>query len=273
MSDRYKQVNVTCPICNSSKILDIPTALFLQKKVGAIKIQIPLGAVCPDHQCIMFIDSKGKIRGYEKIDLKYVMSTTETEREVEGAFTLKKLIQLLGTYCVYSIIHAKIFKYPIFIIIDEEFEYSSEILNDISNSILPESYRGENTLNLLKETDYDKLELNVKNCLLLDVHRQILQIPWNMKLKFEESLVEKALQLFNEHEQLFLLQEMISDFIKEAEYVLTILENVERISKKELIKQISKKVKKPKINIYRLNLIIEFINNRFSPEFIQKIGK
>lgn len=273
MSDRYKNINVKCPICKTSKNLDLPRALFSQKEVGTIKIQIPPGAVCSDHQFIIFLDSDGMIRGYERIDLEMLESTIETKREVKGKITLKKLTQMMGIYGIFSLIHAKVFNYPAFIVVNENFEYNAAIINSIGNELLPERYRGGRTIHLYKETEYDKVELNIKDALLLDINKHISQIPWDEKLKFEENIVEKALEIFDEQEQLYLIQRFISSFIEEAEYALKILENKDEISKKDLIKKITKQVRQAKINNYRLNLIIQFIKRRFSPRLVAKISK
>ncbi len=271
MSNRYKKIKAICPVCKASMILDIPKALFFQKQVGVIKIQIATGAVCSDHQFILFLDSEFTVRGYERIDLDLKESTKETEGVTIGQLNLKKLIQIFGTYGIFSIIHAKIFNYPIFIVVDEDFEYSSDILNSIGNKILPERYRGGRTIHFYKEADYDNVELNIKDGVLLDIHRRILQIPWDEKLKFEEFLIKKALEIFNEQEQLLVIEFYVSKFINEAECGLNILENKNQISKKELIKQISKELMIEKINNYRLNLIIEFINHRFSPKLTSNL--
>jgi len=272
MSDRYKKVNATCPICKKSNSLDIPSIVFSQKKIGTIKIQIPAGVVCPDHQFIIFFDSEGNVRGYEKIDISMTMPKLKDEKEIEERLTLKKMINIFGQYEFYSLIHAKIFNYPVFVVIGEDFKYNSELLNKIGNSILPERYRGGRTLHLYKETDYDSIEITTKDGLLLDIKKQISQIPWEQKLKFEENIVNKALEIIDEQEQTFVFQQIVSDFCKEAECALDILEDKNNISKKELIKEISKRLFKPKINSYRFNLIIEFINQRFSPKFTEKIS-
>ncbi len=275
MTDRYKKIEVTCPFCNTSKILDIPTALFLQKQSRIINIQVSLGAVCSDHRFVIFLDTNGTVRGYERIDVNIVEPQMDIEREGVRLLTLNNWIKIFGTYSLFSLLHAKIFNYPIFIVIDknEDLEYNSDNLNSFGNLILPERYRGGRTIHLYEESDYDNIELNIKDGLLLDMRLHISKIPWDEKLKFEEFLVEKALEIINEQEQLVLIQQIISKFIDEAECALTILEVVSQISKKELIKEISRKIMTQKINNYRLNLIIEFINRRFSPKLTAKIGK
>ncbi|MFX1256824.1 MAG: hypothetical protein ACFFAN_03115 [Promethearchaeota archaeon] len=271
MSSRYKKIYVTCPICKTSKYLDFPRVLFSQKKNRSIKIQIPQKAVCPDHQFIVFLDSDGVIRGYEKVDVYLAIPTNETKIEKKDELYLKELIKIFGTYGIFSLIHAKIFNYPIFIVADEDFEYNSNILNKIINQILPERYRGGRTIHLYKETYYDNIELNIEDALLLDIHQHILQIPWEQKLKFEENLVKRALEIFNVKEQIFLIEQLVSKFIKEVECFLNILETTDQISEKQLIKSVSKELMKTKISKYRLNLVIEFINRRFSPKLSSRI--
>ena len=104
MGEGTRNINVECPICQATRNIQVPTAIFSQKKFGTVKIQVPPGAVCSEHQFIVFIDPKGQIRGYEKIDLMMgAPSPPETGREVEeGRITLRKLLQMYGTYGIFT---------------------------------------------------------------------------------------------------------------------------------------------------------------------------
>ena len=62
-----KKVELTCPACQTFKTIDIPDAIFDQKKFGTIKIQVPPGAVCPEHQFIAFVDTKGIVRDMREL--------------------------------------------------------------------------------------------------------------------------------------------------------------------------------------------------------------
>ena len=66
--DSFKTLEITCPVCGQIKNINIPESVFSQKKFGIIKIQVPLNAVCSEHQFIVFVDPKGSVRGYEKIE-------------------------------------------------------------------------------------------------------------------------------------------------------------------------------------------------------------
>jgi len=271
MAYKYKELEVSCPICGLSKILNVPEAVLSQRKFGTIKIQVPMGAVCSDHQFIVFVDQKGVIRGYEKIDIQMAIRTVETEAEKRGLLTLRRLIQIIGFYGAFSLLHAKIFKYPSYIIIDKNFQYSVELLNSLGDQLLPENYKGNNTIKLLEETDYSKIKLKEKNALLLDTHQHILQTPWDEKLKFEEAMVKRALEIIDEQEQFILMQQNISRFIKEVEYCKDILQNVKEIYEDDLMERLSKDLMIPKINHFRLILIKNFIKQRFDPKLASKI--
>ncbi len=265
------QIKVTCPICGIEKDLNIPDVVFAQKKFGTIKIQVPQNAVCSEHQFIVFVDSKGIIRGYEKIDLQMAIPTEETELEKKGILTLRKLIQMYGLYGLFSLIHAKIFNYPVYIMINNESEDITDRLNKIGNSILPNQYKGAAGVNFILEQDYDKVKLKEKNALVLDSHKNILNTPWDEKLKFEEDTIQKAVEIIDEEEQLLLMQQGIAKLINEAEYTKNLLENIREIYEDDLMERIAKEMMIPKITHYRLSLIKNFIKQRYSPNLASKI--
>ncbi|TFG26039.1 MAG: hypothetical protein EU533_00085 [Promethearchaeota archaeon] len=271
MQTNYRQITVTCPICGTEKDLNIPEAVFSQKKFGTIKIQVPQMAVCPDHQFIVFVDSKGTIRGYEKIDLQMAMPSEETEKEKRGIITLRKLIQMYGLYGVFSLIHAKIFNYPTYIMINSESENIEDLMNIIGDSILPEQYKGTAKLDFILENNYDKVKLKEKNALVIDAHKHILNTPWEEKLKFEEEIIKKAVEIIDEEEQLLLMQQGIAKLINEAEYTKNLLENIREIYEDELMERISRELMVPKLTHYRLALIKQFIKQRYSPKLASKI--
>lgn len=272
MLETFKEIEVTCPTCGETKRINIPESVFSQRKFGTIKIQVPVNAVCPKHQFIVFLDTKGVVRGYEKIDIAMAVIPVETEKEITGILTLRKLIQLFGTYGVLSLMHAKIFNYPSYIIKDEDFEPTEELLNLIGNRILPEKYRGHNSIRLLEKSDYSKIKLKEKNALLIDsLTQNILQTPWKEKLKFEEEIVKRALEIINEEEQLRLLQQRIAIFIKEAEQAKDILEEVNEIYEEDLIEQVSRETLLPRMNQNRLILIKKFIKHNFSQKLASRI--
>lgn len=259
-----KNIEVKCPICQTIKNIDVPETVLSQKEFGTVKIQIPIGVVC-QHQFLVFLDPKGIVRSYEKIDVHMTVATEETPKEAAGILTLRKLIQIFGLYGVFSLIHSKLFNYPSYIIVEEDFEHSEDLLNLIGDRMLPERYQGEKTLRLLLKSAYNKIHLQIaKNALLIDTHQSSVQTPWDEKLRLEEAMVKKALEIIDEEEQLFIIQNEILKFITEAETVKKVLKKEEGISEKDLKKQLIRDLKIPKISNNRLKLIKEFIKRRIS---------
>jgi hypothetical protein len=271
LSGTYKALRVTCPICGKMKDINIPERVFTQKKFGTIKIQIPTNAVCSEHQFIVFVDTKGKIQGCEKIDMIMGKISPEVEKETAGRINLRNLIQLFGVNGILSLFHAKVFNYPSYIIKNDKFEYSEELLNSVGDNILPELYRGNKTIYIIEDPDINKIKIKDKNALIMDVSQHIYQTPWTKKLKFEEEIVERALDIIDEEEQLRLLQHNIAKFMSEVHYAVSILQDVSEIYDDELIDKVTKALGIKKINNYRLSLIKEFIRRNISKKIVEKI--
>lgn len=271
MSETFKILEVICPICGETKNINIPAGIFSQKKFGTIKIQVPINAVCPKHQFIVFVDTKGVVRGYEKIDIQMGVITPETDGEDEKTLNLRSLIQIFGIYGIFSLIHAKIFNYPTYIIKEKGFEYNEEILNSVGDMILPESLRESKTIHLLDNQALNKLNIKNKESLIMDTQQHIFQTPWNGKMKFEEGVVKRALEIIDEQEQLKLLQQDIGRLITEANHATYFLQDVKNVYEDELIEQLSKDLKIKPISNYRLNLIKEFIGRNISKALASKI--
>ena len=269
MAENYREIEVTCPVCNKSKNIMIPEQIFSQKKFGTIRIQVPQGGVCPDHQFILFIDTKGIIRGYETIDLQLI-GVPKGDTEV-GRFTLSDFVRIFGLYGVFCLIHAKIFNYPAYVMKNKNIEEISELVNRIGKALLPERYRNTSTITFLDKVDYSKIQLKEKNALLMDSNLNILQIPWKEKLKFEEEIVKNALEIIDEDEQFKLIQLGISTFIGQAEYVKNLLEKVKIIYDEDLIEKINRELLDSKVNLHRVLLIKDFIRQRYSPKLAEKI--
>jgi len=271
MAETFKILEVVCPTCRKAKNINIPEAVFSQKKFGTVKIQIPMNAVCPDHQFIVFVDTKGTIRGYEKIDILMSTISPEVARETAGRVNLRNLIHVFGIYGILSLIHGKIFNYPSYVIKDENFQYDEMLLNSIGDNILPETYRGSESIHIIEDPDINKIKVKDKDALILDTSQHIFQTPWSIKLKFEEQIIKRALEIIDEVEQLKLLQQDISKLVKEVHYTVSILEEVDQIYEDDLIDKVSKALSIKKLSNYHLNLIKEFIKRNISRKLVLKI--
>lgn len=263
MVEPFRNIEVSCPVCQMVKKIKIPNQIFDQKRFGTVKIQIPQGGVCSDHQFIVFLDTKGIIRGYEKIDL--ILRNLEIEKK----FSLHGLIKLFGLYGLFSLVHAKIFNYETLIIYDSTIDIEPEAINQLIDDLLPKKYRGTNKINFLQEADYNKIK-KVKDKLIIDNHQDILQTPWDKKLKFEEEIFRVALNAPNEEEQLSIIKNQITQLVNEVEFVKIIIEKTE-IFENDLIGMISSKFIVSSVSVYRIRLIKEFIERRISRSMAQRI--
>lgn len=268
-----RKIELTCPVCQAKSTIEIPEQVFAQKQFGSIKIQVPPGAVCPEHQFIVFLDPKGLVRGYERIDILMgaPIQTEEEGKEFLGKVNLNQLIHMFGLYGVFSLMHAKFFGYESYVIKENASEEFSSRINEFLRKVTQNQYSNEKVIHFIADTAYDRIKIDRKNSLLIDAHNNIMQTPWDEKLNFEESYVKKALEIINPEEQIILIQQDINNFIKEVNHTIRILEDVKEIYDTDLIDQLSKDLKISKISKYRINLIRNFISRNVSEKLAKKI--
>ena len=199
--------------------------------------------------------------------------TAPTEAEEKGGrITIRTFIQMLGPIGLASLIHAKTFNYPAYIQAGPRTEgVTEELINQIGDNVLPTAYRGTSVVRYLDEINLSKYKLKDKDALMIDSQLNIWQTPWEEKLKWEESIINKALEIIDDREQLIILQQDIARLIKEAEYVKKVLEDVKEVYEDDLIEWISRDLMIPKINHYRITLIKDLIRRRFDSKLPNKI--
>lgn len=69
MESEFTSLRVECPNCGETKLIKIPLSVYSNKRFGLVKIKVPQGAVCQNHQFIVITDTKQNIIGYETIDI------------------------------------------------------------------------------------------------------------------------------------------------------------------------------------------------------------
>lgn len=271
MESQFKIFNLTCPKCGIAKGIKIPESLFLNKKFGTIKVQVPQNAVCQEHQFIAFITTKGAIVGYELIDASLSKEIPESKEIQQLGFTLNDLIDIYGFASVAGLIRAKLFDYPSFIIRNDESDVDIDKVNDILDNLIPDIYRNGNAIKniqfdsyVFRNADffYTMVRNNRPNAFLINNRRVILQKPWQLDMTLEEYLINRALER-KEEEQLKVLSHLISQFLNEVHLAKSILDENKNISDKELMKQLKANFITSTINKERIAFIKEFIKRRF----------
>ncbi|MHA1535398.1 MAG: hypothetical protein ACTSP8_11785 [Promethearchaeota archaeon] len=281
-SARLKQFDVTCPKCGNGKVISVPDSLFVQKKFGTVKIKVPQGAVCKDHNFIVFISTKGQIIGYDIIDASVTLDQMKKLPENLSDLTLDEVIDAFGFNCVAGFLHAKLFDYPSYIIRNDEFALDIEQLNDLFDGLIPTNYRNSNAI---KDDEFDSYVFpNPKyyytafkrehtDAFLINNRKLVIQVPWRIQIDFEKSILTNALGITDTSEQLKYLAQYVNQFISDVEFTQKVLENVKNIDEKELIKKLKEKLIVSTINKNRILSIKEFITRRISKEVGSKIKK
>jgi hypothetical protein len=280
MSNTLKGFHVACPRCGEEKQINVPESLFYNKKFGTVKIKVPQGAVCKEHNFIVFISTKGDIVGYDVIDTSVSSDQGEQITKEIGDLTLDELINAFGFNCVAGLIHAKLFDYPSFILRSEEFNINVEHLDEMFDRLIPLQYRNDNAI---KDAEFDTYVFTNENyfyttftnnnpdAFLINNRKHVIHKPWETKCVFEKSILDNALGRKDKSEQLKYLAQYIIQFIKDVEFTKTLLENSKSISEKDLMKQLKSKLIVSTINKQRVSIIKEFIEKRFSKELAAKI--
>jgi hypothetical protein len=280
MSSSLKGFVVACPRCGTEKQINVPESLFYQKKFGTVKIKIPQGAVCKDHNFIVFISTKGQIVGYDVIDTSISSGQDENLSKEITDLSLDELINAFGFNCVAGLIHAKLFDYPSFVVRSEDFNINIEKLDEMFDSLIPLQYRNNNAIKDVefdtyvftnKDYFYTAFKNNNNNAFLIDDRKHVIYKPWETTCDFEKSILDNALGRKDKSEQLKYLAQYINQFIKDVEFTKTLLENSKNISEKDLIKQLKQKLIVSTINKKRILIIKEFIKQRFPNELSAKI--
>ena len=280
MSVDLKEFEVACPKCGDEKRINVPASLFHQKKFGTVKIKVPQGVVCPDHDFIVFISTKGQIVGYDIIDASVSSDQDGNLSKEISDLSLDELIDVLGFNCVVGLIHAKLFDFPSFVVRSEKINIDIEQLDETFDRLIPSRYRNENAIKDIEFDSYVFTNENFfytafkethNNAFLITNRKQVLQRPWLGRCYFERSILDNALGLTDKSEQLKHLAQYIDQFIKDAEFTKTLLDNSNKIREKDLLKQLKEKLIVSTINKQRIMLIKEFIKRRFSVELSNKI--
>ena len=280
MSSRLKKFKVSCPRCGEGREIAVPESLFFDKKFGTVKIKVPQGAVCKEHNFIVFISTKGNIVGYDIIDASVSLDQKEKLPIDLISLTLDELIDAFGFNCVAGFIHAKLFDFNSRIIRNEEFSLDLEQLNELFDRLIPENYRNSNLI-MDEEFDsyvfpnpnyyYTMIKDKYTDAFLINNRKMVIQVPWHAHIDFEKSILSNALGKTDKTEQLKYLALYITQFISDVEFTMSLLENAKGISEKELIKKLKEKLIVSTINKNRIILIKEFINRRISQDLSKKI--
>jgi hypothetical protein len=263
MSSNLKKFEVSCPRCGVGKEISVPESLFVDKKFGTVKIKVPKGVICEEHNFIVFISTKGNVIGYDIIDASVSLDQKDKLPIDLISLTLDELIDAFGFNCVAGFIHAKLFDYDSRIIRNEETSLNIEQLNELFDRLIPVEYRNSNVI-IDEEFDsyvfpnpnyfYTMTKQEYSNAFLINNRKLVIQVPWHSQIDFEKSILSNALGKTDKNEQLKYLALYIKQFLSDVEFTISLLENAKGISEKELTKKLKEKLIVSTINRNRIVL-------------------
>ena len=285
MQVQYKSIHIACPNCGAEKSVPVPLTLFSEKEFGHVKIQVPKGAVCQDHVFIVFLDVQGRIIGYETVDLS-ITALADVKTREDGSLedgktiSLKESVDIMGFQCFAGLIHAKLFNYPLYIIVKNEFKGNVDVINDVLDDLMPEMYKNTRSLKTIKYDEeiyplvtyfYALVKNMRKTAFLMNSRKHIVQMPWKTGLELEQTIINSALSKDDKNEQLKFLAFYISKFLEDVKKTLIIVKSVKKISKKDLEKKLKEIAITSTVSKNYISFIREFIHRRISPELAKKI--
>jgi hypothetical protein len=285
MQVQSRYIGIACPSCGTEKTINVPETLFTEKKFGHVKIQVPKGAVCQEHVFVVLLDIKGRILGYQTVDLSVstpdaARSKEEAQPEVDESLGLMKYIRLLGFRCLAGLIHSKLFNYQPYVIIKKDSPMDMDDINFFLDDIVPEMYRNHKVLKHIEYNDYvfptatyfyALVKNQKKAAYLMNFHKHIIQMPWQTGLDLEKGFIATALKNKDPIEQIKYLTFYVSKFLEDVDKTKIIIEPKKKISKKDLVKKLKEIAITSTVTKEYVSTIKEFLHRRVSREIAKKI--
>ncbi len=284
MQVQSRYISIACPNCGAEKTITVPETLFTEKKFGHVKIQVPKGAVCQDHVFVVLLDIKGRILGYQTVDLSVStpdeVKPKEEAHPEEESLGLMKYIKLLGFRCLAGLIHSKLFNYQPFVIIKKDSQMDMDEINFFLDDIVPEMYRNHKVLKEIEYNDYvfptaTYFYALVKNqrkvAFLMNFHKHIIQMPWQSGLDLEKGFIATALKNNDPIEQIKYLTFYVTKFLEDVDKTKIIIKPMKKISKKDLVKKLKEIAITSTVTKEYVTSIKEFIRRRVSVDVAKKI--
>ena len=259
------ELMVTCPFeeCDNKKTVKIPSYIFENKQFGTVKIQINRGIVCPDHQFVIFVDKKGKIRSYEKIDVQLTVAKPVKEEKVSSKdLNLRAIMQEIGDFATLNIIHAFLLDTAVVIFTQTADEQRRVAINEVCKALFPDLFELKKPLKFMKRADFKGF--SVKNLLAIDEKGYILSAPWEInQFEFEEELLQKALNAKDFSAQKVIFSQSVTSLTKRVEYVRDIIADKDSVYEEDIKTQLKDNFMQKKITDYDIDLIKEILKFRY----------
>lgn len=257
------EIEVKCPFdeCKSQKTIKVPSYIFDNKQFGTAKIQINKGIVCDNHQFVIFVDKKGKIRSYEKIDMQ-IGIVRKPKEVLKDTTSFEEFINVIGEFATVNLIHALLLDVPVILFVKIMDEKVQKSLNTMCKELFPELFEQKNPLQFVIREEFKQTKL--QDLLAIDENGYILSAPWEInQFDFEEGLLQKTLGVKEFKAQAIIFRQAVTNLMNRVGYVRDLLKSSEIIYEEDLKMQLSDKFLQKKITDYDIDLIKEILKFRF----------
>ncbi len=292
MSEAFKRIKLACPKCGIEKSVRVPLELFNGKGFGIVKIQVPLGGVCEEHNFLVLLNKEGSVLGYETFDMlvsktseageeeAYSEKPNEQEELEQSTSNLQNYINKFGFNCIVGYLHSKLFDYPSYLICRDDVEIQIDEMELLFNAIVPETYRNSHKLNVVlfdpeiypQPGYYYALSKNRhQDAFIINPNRHVINVPWKTNIDYEKVMLRNALGENSSETQVKKLSEYINHFIEDVDHTVSFLKSVKKVKEKDLINSLNEAHPLTTFNKPRLRLIREFISKQITPELASKI--
>ncbi len=260
-------LNVKCPVCGVEKTINVPGYVFGNKQFGALKIQIPVGSVCAEHQFLIYVDKKGIIRSYETSD--YQLPSVKREHK-ENLLTISDFVAMVGEYATLNVLHALLLNVPIIMVQSQVDEKMGMVINKTLHSLLPAFFPNSHEMCIIDRKDFRTLSES-DEILAIDEEGYILACPWEInKFEIEEEILDKVLKLEDYKQQKIIFQQLLTSFFRKLNFVGEMLMKNDVIYENDLREKYKKHFMQKRVSNYELELIKGVLKNRFDKD-ISKI--
>ncbi|MEJ2295976.1 MAG: hypothetical protein P8Y23_14565, partial [Candidatus Lokiarchaeota archaeon] len=229
--DNFKRVELACPKCGSEKVVKLPLDLFNGGGFGIIKIQVPIGGVCEEHNFMVLLNKEGAILGYETFDM---MASKPSERGVEektpidstlpgekalSQSVLQEYVNKYGFNCIVGYIHSKLFDYRAYLICRDDELIQIDEMESLFNAIIPQEYKNSHVMEVITYDPeiYPKpgyffglAKHKYSHAFIINPNRHVVNVPWKINIQYEKTMLRNALEGKDPETRIRLIRDFIS---------------------------------------------------------------
>ncbi|MHA1699709.1 MAG: hypothetical protein ACTSWN_12770 [Promethearchaeota archaeon] len=280
MTQEVKSLSVTCPICHEQKDVNIPLTLFDEVQDNYLRIQIPQGAVCPEHSFMIFIDKQFKIRGYQSVDVAFTLVEEPKEKKKEPEpskfdrlkdFTINDFLLSLGPDISASIFRTILVGKPILFL--KMFDLYNRVDKIIAFLRELESEDLVITAEKIEPGETSSKKIRKSNAMVIaPLYKAIVRSPFidDIDTRFEMNLLKETTEIPDRKSQIVYLRRELIKINKIIEEFVSILENTDRVYEED-IPALTKKKFNYNLEVKNINVLKEVIGFKYGRKLAKKI--